>query len=173
MVSATIPLVAELSAAYAGMGTVYLRRCYYNGFRGRNRYKSLLAPILMGDRSEGTNRTAAPHAGILPSRGSGRGSPRHASPPEHTAHTANIPGESFLLARGLGAAIGLVAYREIHAGLTGGDRAPAPRGSPAPPKLCRFHPPCCPASPPRPAPRPPCLLPRSPRAHCSDPPVAA
>src|SRR5258708_27962813 len=142
MVSATIPLVAELSAAYAGMGTVYLRRCYYNGFRGRNRYKSLLAPILMGDRSEGTNRTAAPHAGILPSRGSGRGSPRHASPPEHTAHTANIPGASFLLARGLGAAIGLVAYREIHAGLTGGDAPLSPPGHPAPPNPPLLPPPC-------------------------------
>src|SRR5260370_24539453 len=155
MVSATIPLVAELSAAYAGMGTVYLRRCYYNGFRGRNRYKSLLAPILMGDRSEGTNRTAAPHAGILPSRGSGRGSPRHASPPEHTAHTANIPGESFLLARGLGAAIGLVAYREIHAGLTGGEKPPPPRGSPPPPNPGSFPPPHLPASPPAPISPPP------------------
>src|SRR5260370_40880374 len=135
------------------MGTVYLRRCYYNGFRGRNRYKSLLAPILMGDRSEGTNRTAAPHAGILPSRGSGRGSPRHASPPEHTAHTANIPGGSFLLARGLRAAIGLVAYREIHAGLTGGNGPPPRPDWPAPPNPRCCAPLSCPCAPPLLVPR--------------------
>src|SRR5258708_20842677 len=115
----------------------------------------------MGERSEGTNRTAAPHDGILPSRGSGRGSPRHASPPEHTAHTANIPGESFLLARGLGAAIGLVAYREIHAGLTGGDGAPPPRGIPPPPNPCAFPPPGFSPRPPPPSPPPPPGLPCS------------
>src|SRR5258708_23773381 len=115
----------------------------------------------MGERSEGTNRTAAPHDGILPSRGSGRGSPRHASPPEHTAHTANIPGESFLLARGLGAAIGLVAYREIHAGLTGGEGPPPLRECPPPPHPRPFTPPACPPAPPAPRSRPPSPLPFS------------
>src|SRR5258708_27759557 len=127
----------------------------------------------MGERSEGTNRTAAPHDGILPSRGSGRGSPRHASPPEHTAHTANIPGESFLLARGLGAAIGLVAYREIHAGLTGGEGARPPPGDPAPPKTCLFPPPVYPARPPAPSRPPPRPLLLPPPGACPPPPPTA